>query len=509
MTKRDSARPKRSRPDRSRPPTATGCGWRSCWPPASATKSAAPQARWPARWRSPAPSPNSAAEALDIAAKAAAGLASRLRLLRAAWTGGAEALDITALRALCAGLPRQVWADFAGLPAEQRFPAGPARVLLNVLLLAAESLPKGGVVTLGEAGPDTVLVVPRGQAAAWPPGLAAWMADPAPAWRAATSAAPRLLQGPLTALLAHGAGVRLSFALAADAETAPPLLLRFDEAARHGRANAAEPAGKPDLAGPSPVPGRRLPAGATAVALLCAVLAVGATAGWYRMSDTTPGAKPARPVQLRLTDLVQPRPAPNPTLNPAPAAAAALPPLAAEPPPPPALSPPPPVPAAPPALVAELAPPPPAALPSVALPASLPPASAAIPASGVAGPPLTGTPASPASGVSPLPEGTRIVLRATANAWLEVRERQGPVLLRRVLRPGETWPVPPYKQPARLLLSTGNAGGTEVLVDGQLTAPLGNNWVVRHDLPLDPDAILEGRLAPAVVASARSGAPKR
>ncbi len=171
--------------------------------------------------------PASAAEALDIAAKAAASLAGRLRLLRAAWAGTPETLDVTALRALCAGLPRHVWADFGGLPAEQRFPGGAAQVLLNVLLLAAESLPKGGVVTLGEAGPDAALVVPRGQDAAWPPGLAAWMADPAPAWRAAASAAPRLLQGPLTALLAHGAGIRLSFAFAADAEAAPPLLLRY------------------------------------------------------------------------------------------------------------------------------------------------------------------------------------------------------------------------------------------------------------------------------------------
>jgi histidine phosphotransferase ChpT len=171
--------------------------------------------------------PASAAEALDIAAKAAASLAARLRLLRAAWAGGAETLDLAGLRALCAGLPRHVWADFAGLPAELRFTGGAAQVLLNVLLLAAESLPKGGVVTLGEAGPDAALVVPRGQEAAWPPGLAAWMADPAPAWRAAASAAPRQLQGPLTALLAHSAGVRLSFAFAADAEAAPPLLLRF------------------------------------------------------------------------------------------------------------------------------------------------------------------------------------------------------------------------------------------------------------------------------------------
>ena len=171
--------------------------------------------------------PASAAEALDIAAKAAASMAVRLRLLRAAWAGAAEALDIAALRGLCAGLPRHVWADLAGLPAEQRYSAATAQVLLNVLLLAAESLPRGGVVTLGEAGPDAALVVPRGQDAAWPPGLAAWMADPAPAWRAATSAAPRGLQGPLTALLAHAAGARLSFAFAADSEAAPPLLLRF------------------------------------------------------------------------------------------------------------------------------------------------------------------------------------------------------------------------------------------------------------------------------------------
>jgi len=171
--------------------------------------------------------PGSAAEALDIAAEAATGLAARLRLLRAAWAGAAGTLDIAALRALCAGLPRHVWVDLEGLAADRHFPAASAQVLLNVLLLAAESLPKGGVVMVGEAGPDATLVVPRGQNAAWPPGFAAWMADPAPAWRALGSAAPRRLQGPLTALLAHGAGTRLSFALAADAEAAPPLLLHF------------------------------------------------------------------------------------------------------------------------------------------------------------------------------------------------------------------------------------------------------------------------------------------
>jgi histidine phosphotransferase ChpT len=171
--------------------------------------------------------PGSAAEALAIAAKAAAVLAARLRLLRAAWAGVAEALDVSALRTLCAGLPRHAWVDLDGLPAGYCFPAAAAQVLLNVLLLAAESLPKGGVVIVGEAGPDATLVVPRGQNAAWPRGLATWMADPATPWRAIASAAPHRLQGPLTALVAHAAGARMSFALAADAEAAPPLLLRF------------------------------------------------------------------------------------------------------------------------------------------------------------------------------------------------------------------------------------------------------------------------------------------
>jgi cytoskeleton protein RodZ len=48
-----------------------------------------------------------------------------------------------------------------------------------------------------------------------------------------------------------------------------------------------------------------------------------------------------------------------------------------------------------------------------------------------------------------------------------------------------------------LLLTTGNAGGTELLVDGTPSASLGGDGAVRRDLPLDADAIKDGRLAPA------------
>jgi len=86
------------------------------------------------------------------------------------------------------------------------------------------------------------------------------------------------------------------------------------------------------------------------------------------------------------------------------------------------------------------------------------------------------------------------VLRAKADAWMQVRDRQGTVLLNRVLRAGETWPAPPKMA---LLLTTGNAGGTEILVDGKATAVLGADGVVRRDLLLDPDAARDGKLAPA------------
>jgi len=104
-----------------------------------------------------------------------------------------------------------------------------------------------------------------------------------------------------------------------------------------------------------------------------------------------------------------------------------------------------------------------------------------------------------------LPDGTRIVLRARAEAWIQVRDRQGQVLLNRVLRQGETWPVPPKLS---LLLTTGNAGGTELLVDGASTVALGADGAVRRDMALDADAIRDGKLGtPPAAAAPRLVAP--
>ncbi len=107
----------------------------------------------------------------------------------------------------------------------------------------------------------------------------------------------------------------------------------------------------------------------------------------------------------------------------------------------------------------------------------------------------------------PIPgaEASRIVLRANADAWLLVKDRSGTVLLNRVLKAGESWPAPVRTD---LLLTTGNAGGTTVVIDGSAIASLGGDGAVRRDLALDPNQIKDGKLASAVPAPLASTRPR-
>jgi cytoskeleton protein RodZ len=79
-----------------------------------------------------------------------------------------------------------------------------------------------------------------------------------------------------------------------------------------------------------------------------------------------------------------------------------------------------------------------------------------------------------------------MILHARANCWVEVREKSGRVLLKGVLRRNETWPVPAGLD---LLLTTRNAGATELIVNGKTAPPLGPMHAVRRDIPLIPDLI--------------------
>lgn len=272
-----------------------------------------------------------------------------------------------------------------------------------------------------------------------------------------------------------------------------------DELARRFRDEAGEINRQPELSFPVPVPDRGVPAGA--VVLLGVVLAVAAYTGWYRLSGN--GALPPEvppPVPARLAPLAAEQVPPQTHAQTAPAA------IKAAPTPTPAQT------QTPTALASVDAPSVPSSMaPSAGAPAASatlthPSGDAVDPAEPVqALPPsqaAAATTAPPAT--TPGPGQTRIVLSASQDAWLLVRDKSGQVLLSRVLHPGETWTVPAEPN---LTLTTGNAGGTVVQVDGAVTPPIGGDGAVRRDIPLDPDLLKAGKYAAAgPVTTASTGA---
>jgi cytoskeleton protein RodZ len=269
-----------------------------------------------------------------------------------------------------------------------------------------------------------------------------------------------------------------------------------DEVVRRFREEASQVNRRTELDFPAPVPERGIPAGA--VVLLGVVLAVAAYGGWYKLSGSgRPESEPVLPVPPRLMPLAEAPAPPSVPARPAQTAATAV---AADPgvadgnaAPAPTMP-----------AQADAGSAMPAALPTVApsqAAAAIPPAVMQGPAASPAASPVaqaaSATKEATAAAVPALPAaptGPRIVLRATADAWMQVRDAKGSVLLNRVLRSGETWPVPADGQ---YMLTTGNAGGTQILVDGQPTASLGGDGAVRRDMALDADAIRAGKLAAA------------
>jgi cytoskeleton protein RodZ len=216
-----------------------------------------------------------------------------------------------------------------------------------------------------------------------------------------------------------------------------------DEVARRFRAEAQEINRKTELTFPAPVPQRGVPAGA--VVLLGIVIAAGAYVGWYRYtgSDDVRATQTAAPPPDRLAAL-----APAPQVQ-SPQVASIL---------------------------------PSTPLPTQTLPVQAAPVPIPMPV------PVAIAPPAPVPAAAPV--NTRVVLHAKSGGWVQVRERQGQVLLSRVLRAGENWPVPMKPQ---LLLTTSNAGAMELLVDGTPAPPLGPVGAMRRDVPLDPDMLKAGK----------------
>lgn len=251
---------------------------------------------------------------------------------------------------------------------------------------------------------------------------------------------------------------------------------------------------KRDLSFPMPLTERSVPGGT--ILLLALILAICGYGIWYYLSSSergrpervgavpstllapdavptmgaAPNLEPAHPTEAAASSAILVPPSPMPP--PAPGGLPAPPPR-----PPPALAAVPSPTAAPPALVA------PAPAPSP--PPAQPPAVANLSAP-QAGDALTTDPAH-IFGATTGP--ARIVIHATGDSWVQVRDGEHKEVFQRVMRAGEIFRVP--DKPG-LVLWLGNAGGVEVLVDGHPVPSLGGVGVVRRGVLLDPQKLRAG-----------------
>lgn len=91
--------------------------------------------------------------------------------------------------------------------------------------------------------------------------------------------------------------------------------------------------------------------------------------------------------------------------------------------------------------------------------------------------------------LTPAKNSNRIQLEISDASWIEIKNAQGAAILRQVLKPGDIYLVP--NEPG-MTLSTGNAGGIKVKVDGKEAPALGAAGEIRRKIALDADALKSG-----------------
>ncbi len=80
-----------------------------------------------------------------------------------------------------------------------------------------------------------------------------------------------------------------------------------------------------------------------------------------------------------------------------------------------------------------------------------------------------------------------LVMKAMQDSWMEVRTGDGRVIYSGLLRSGKSLVL--REERHDLQLTTGNAGGIEIYVDGQVIAPLGAVGEVKKGISLDPSRL--------------------
>jgi cytoskeleton protein RodZ len=211
-------------------------------------------------------------------------------------------------------------------------------------------------------------------------------------------------------------------------------------------------AARPALAFPIPLGGRSIPGGG--ILLVGLILAICAYGTWFYLS-TGEGPRRERVAEVPLELLPYPEPSRTPPAVSRPVEAQAVP------------------------------------RPSAAPTGVSEPLSAIEAGSRSAGPPVAQAPTvAAAAEPPPAPDvGRGVVIRATADSWIQIRDVRHSVLLARVLKAGESCHVP--DRPG-LSMRTGNAGGLEIAVDGAPAPSIGRIGMVRRNVALDAHALRTG-----------------
>lgn len=88
----------------------------------------------------------------------------------------------------------------------------------------------------------------------------------------------------------------------------------------------------------------------------------------------------------------------------------------------------------------------------------------------------------------PATDGSRIVIRATEDSWVEIRTVGGERMYSRLMREGDHHQM--TSRPG-LKMVTGNAGGLAIEVDGKAIPPLGRAGQILQDVAIDASSLLE------------------
>ena len=83
-----------------------------------------------------------------------------------------------------------------------------------------------------------------------------------------------------------------------------------------------------------------------------------------------------------------------------------------------------------------------------------------------------------------------VFLKITEEAWIEIKDKEGNVILSRLFKPGENYE---FKDPGNLILKTGNTRGTHLTSGKKMHLFSINGGAVQSNIPLDPEKWVEQR----------------